>query len=334
MKNILLIGGAGYIGTVITSFFLKKNYNVKVLDNLIYDNSFSIQSFKKHSNFTFINGDLSDYKKLELASKNVDYVVLLAGLVGDPITKKYPLESEFINDKYLKKFIDFFDNKDILNLIFISTCSNYGLIKDDEVADEDFELKPLSLYAKAKVLIENYLINKKNKVNYSATILRFATAFGLSPRMRFDLTINQFTIELFLKKELVVFDENTWRPYCHVNDFAKLIYNVINTKKDNIHFQIFNAGGNKNNYTKKMIIDYITSKIKNTNIIYNQNDSDPRNYKVSFDKVKDVLGFEPEFSVEMGIVELIEKLKNNSFSNYLNQNHIYGNYKINYKIKE
>ena len=126
---------------------------------------------------------------------------LLGGLVGDPITKKFPKESEFINENQIIKCIDFFDDKEIEKLVFISTCSNYGLIKENELADEEFKLNPLSLYAKAKVNAEKYLLSKKGKTKYSGVVLRFALlAFGLSPRMRFDLTVSEFTRNLFLKK--------------------------------------------------------------------------------------------------------------------------------------
>ena len=186
------------------------------------------------------------------------------------------------------------------------------------------------MYAKAKVSNEQYLLNKKGKVSYSGVILRFATAFGLSPRMRFDLTISEFTRDLFFREKLIVFDENTWRPYCHVRDFARLIDIVFSAEKNLIDFEIFNAGGDKNNFTKKMIVDCITSKIEGAKIEYNQNDSDPRNYKVNFNKVKTVLGFIPEKSVEDGIHELIEAFKLGLFADSKTNFQNHGNYKLNY----
>jgi len=333
MKNVLLIGGAGYVGTVLTSHFLKKGYNVTVLDVFVYDHQFSINPYFGDPNYSFIYGDFGDEEKLALASKNIDFVVMLGGLVGDPITKKYPEESKIINETNIEKCIDFFDNKDIEKLIFISTCSNYGLIGEDELADENFELNPLSLYSKAKVAAERYLMSKKGKTKYSGVVLRFATAFGLSPRMRFDLTVNEFTRDLALGQELVVFDENTWRPYCHVRDFARLIEIVFNADKEKVDFEVFNAGGDKNNFTKKMILDSITSKIDTSKIIFNQNDSDPRNYKVNFNKIKKTLDFEPQYSIEMGISELIKALDIGLYSDSLTNKNKYGNFNINYDIK-
>ena len=330
MKNILLIGGAGYVGSTITSEFLKKGYKVTVLDNFVYDNQFTVSPYIGDSNYKIVNGDMGDSKFLDVVSKNISDVIILSGLVGDPITKTYPLESEQINDISVKKCIDYFNGNGIAKLIFISTCSNYGLIKDDELADENFELTPLSLYAKAKVSNEKYLISKKNIVDYTGVVLRFATAFGLSPRMRFDLSISEFVKEMYDGKELEVYDEHTWRPYCHVRDFARLLDLVINSEKEKVNFEVFNAGGDINNSTKKMLIDEIMVHLPNAKVAYSANGNDPRNYKVSFKKVKETLGFEPEYSVKDGIKELIEALDLGLYNDATENKNKYGNYKINY----
>lgn len=331
MKKILLIGGAGYIGSVLTSHFLKKGYAVTVLDNFVYDNQFAISPYIGDPNYKIVFGDMNKFEVLDNASKGITDVIILAGLVGDPITKKYPDESDIINNKGVKKCFDYFNGKGIDKLIFISTCSNYGLIKDHELADENFELSPLSLYAKAKVSNELYLLDKKGKVDYTGVILRFATAFGLSPRMRFDLSVSEFVRDLFFGEELLVYDEDTWRPYCHVRDFAKLLDLVINSDSNKVDFEVFNAGGNVNNFTKKMIVNNIIDLIPKSEVRYGANGSDPRNYKVSFAKVKDILGFEPEFSVQDGIKELVEALKIGLYTDSLSDKNKYGNYTINYK---
>jgi nucleoside-diphosphate-sugar epimerase len=330
MKNILLIGGAGYVGTVITAHFLKLGVKVRVLDNFVYDNQDSIQSYLGDENYEFILGDLGDIDKLIIASDGIENVVILGGLVGDPITKKYPNESNKINELGITNCINFFDKSKIQKLILISTCSNYGLIKEEELANEGFELNPLSLYAKAKVAAELHLISKKGKVNYSGTVLRFATAFGLSPRMRFDLSVSEFVRDLYFGEELLVFDEHTWRPYCHVRDFARLIDIVISTETEKIYFEVFNAGGEVNNFTKKMIVDTIKEYLPESKIKFGSNGSDPRNYKVSFKKAKEILGFEPKYSVKDGIEELIKAFEIGVYSDSLDDKNRYGNYIINY----
>ena len=331
MKNILLIGGGGYVGTVISSYLLKLGFNINVLDKFVYKNSKSIESYIGDSSYKFFYGDFIDKDDLKKASDNIDVVVVLGGLVGDPITKSYPDESDLINNKGIKSCIDYFDNSNIEKLIFISTCSNYGLIKDNELADEDFELNPLSLYAKAKVSAEKYLINKKNKVDYSATILRFATAFGLSPRMRFDLTISEFVRDLYFGNELEVFDEHTWRPYCHVRDFARLIHKVIIAENEVINFEIFNAGGENNNATKQMIVNKILERIPDAKVKYKENGSDPRNYKVSFQKIEEKLGFKPKYSIDDGVKELINAFRIGLYDDSIINKEQYGNYVLNYK---
>ena len=328
MKNILLIGGAGYVGSVLTSHFLKNGNEVTVLDNFIYQNQFSIQPYLGDPDYHFVFGDLCNIDDIAKASIGVTDVIVLGGLVGDPITKTYPIESELINDKGIKTCIDYFKDKDINKLIFISTCSNYGLIKDNEVADENFELSPLSLYAKAKVSNEEYLLSQKGLTKYTGVVLRFATAFGLSPRMRFDLSVSEFTRDLFFGEELLVFDEYTWRPYCHVRDFARLIEMVLDEEKDKVNFEVFNEGGDVNNFTKKMIVDEILKYIPEGKVKYGKQGSDPRNYKVSFNKVKTVFGFEPNFSVNDGIRELVSAFNIGVYSDSLLNKNKYGNYKL------
>lgn len=330
MNNILLIGGAGYVGTVITSHFLKLGFKVRALDNFVYDNQEAIQAYLGDENYEFISGDLGNMNTLAKAAEGIENVVILGGLVGDPITKNYPEASNKINDIGVQACIDFFDDKKLNKLIFISTCSNYGLIKENELADENFDLNPLSLYAKAKVAAELHLMSKKGKVSYTGTVLRFATAFGLSPRMRFDLSVSEFVRDLYFGEELVVFDEHTWRPYCHVRDFARLIELVIEADNEKVSFEVFNAGGEVNNFTKKMIVDTIASYIPDAKIKFGANGTDPRNYKVSFKKVKETLGFVPKYTVKNGIEELINAFEIGVYSDSLKNKNKYGNYQINY----
>ena len=219
-------------------------------------------------------------------------------------------------------------------IIFISTCSNYGLIKDDELAHEDYELNPLSLYARSKVIAEKHILSLQNNTKMRPTILRFATAFGLSPRMRFDLTVSEFTRDLVMGKNLLVYDADTWRPYCHVGDFARLIKMVLESPQEKISFEIFNAGGDMNNATKQTIVDMILNKIPGGNVKYKEHGSDPRNYRVSFNKVKAVLGFEPKYTVQDGINELVEAIKSHVFDHVDENINFHGNYKINYQISK
>lgn len=328
--NILIIGGEGYIGNIIIQNLINNGYNITSYDNLIYNHYHSVINKMHIKNYTFVNGDMLDKEKLEKEVIKSDSVILLAGLVGDPITKKYPKESALINDKGVKNVIDICAKLNTNKFIFISTCSNYGLIRNNILADENFELNPLSHYAKSKVDAEKYLLSMKGKTEMSPTILRFATAFGFSPRMRFDLTINEFTYHLSMGNELEVYDVNTWRPYCHVQDFSRLIKIVLNEKKENISFEVFNAGGDTNNATKKMVVELILGKVSEAKIKYQTQGNDPRNYRVSFKKVKTILGFEPIYTIEDGVDEILDSIKQDIFGNIKDNISLFGNYNINY----
>lgn len=332
MKNILLIGGEGYIGNVLAESLLHSGYKITSFDRLVYKNGICVMNKFQHPNYTFIYGDIVSRQELLSAMKGVDVIVLLAGLVGDPITNKYPEEAAKINEYGVRNVIDLCSEQNIDQLVFISTCSNYGLIEGDTLATETHELHPLSLYAKAKTSAEDYILSLKGKTKINPTILRFATAFGLSPRMRFDLTVSEFTRELAIGKELLVYDANTWRPYCHVQDFARLIQIVLESPLEKISFEIFNAGGEKNNATKHTIVDRILDRIPDGRVRYQEKGSDPRNYRVSFEKVKKVLGFEPHYSIEDGIDELIKALENHVFDQARKIPNFYGNYEIDYSL--
>ena len=329
-SSVLLIGGEGYIGSVLSNYLLHKGYKVRSLDALIYPDQKMDLVKANIKNFEFILGDIRNKTILKKSLEGINSVVILAGLVGDPITKKYPKEAQEINYHAIKDLINQCDNKKIEKLIFISTFSNYGFIDETLKAKEEHELKPLSLYAKHKVEIENYILSLKGKINFCPTILRFATAFGSSPRMRFDLTVNQFTKELFNKNPLNIYDENTWRPYCHVKDFSRLIEIVLNEKKEKLNFQIFNSGGDQNNFTKKNIIEAITKLIPSNNkISYEPGDKDKRNYRVNFEKVKKLLNFNVEYTIQDGIQEMISSLKSNLYQKKRNKIDKLGNFEIN-----
>ena len=333
MKKILIIGGAGYIGTVLTDHFLSAGYCVRSLDLFLYKNNHCVLSYLGREGYESMYGDLCDLEVMQRALDGITDVILLAGLVGDPITKKYPEATQTINDVGIRNCIDQLNGLGLEHLVFVSTCSNYGLIEGDHLVDENFELKPLSLYAKAKVATEQYIIGLNGNVDYTPTVLRFATAFGLSTRMRFDLTVSEFTRELALGRELLVYDANTWRPYCHVRDFGRLIDLVLQAPAEKIAFEVFNAGGEVNNYTKQEIVDAILEQQPNAQVKYKEHGVDPRNYKVDFRKVKKILDFEPKYTVPDGIKELLVAFENHVFDHVDEQRNVYGNYEIQYPVE-
>jgi nucleoside-diphosphate-sugar epimerase len=327
-RNILVIGGAGYIGSVLVRKLISKGYQVRVLDRLLYNNGASLCDLMEEDLFSFVSGDFGNDETIEKALNKITDVVLLAALVGDPICKKYPEMAKNTNVIYPKKLIQKLIGKNIHKFIFTSTCSNYGLRADDSLANESSELNPQSLYAETKVEFEKYILDNLNIIDYSPTILRLSTAFGLSNRMRFDLTISEFTKDLALGKELVVYDENTWRPYCNVSDISGAIIKVLEAPKEKVFGQVFNVGSGDNNFTKKMILELVQKHIKNTKIEYKKGGFDPRNYRVSFNKVRDILNYETKFTAEDSIIRLIKAIENKLFTDIEIRKDFYGNYYI------
>ena len=331
IKKTLIVGGEGYIGQVVCEELLNSNHKVISYDNLIYGQKTN-KEIKNNKHYRFINGDIRNLIEIRKLLREVDSVIILAGLVGDPITKKYPGLSTEINQKGVKNLIDECVSANIEKVIFVSTCSNYGLIENDKLANEEYKLNPLSSYSRDKVDIENYILSLKKDMNTCFTILRFATAFGLSSRMRYDLTVNEFTREIFNSSKLEVYDPDTWRPYCHVKDFANILMIILNAEKEKIFFEVFNAGSDENNHTKRIIVEKIL-KFKKSNQVYyvNNKGSDPRNYKVNFKKLNSVLGYKCKYFVEDGIEEILVHLENFKNDN-TKSNEILGNYQINIQV--
>jgi len=329
MKRVLVIGGEGYIGTILCPYLLRQGNSVRSFDALVYGNHSNVIANTAYgSSYEFVRGDMRAREQVHDAMQDVDSVVLLAGLVGDPITKKYPRESASINDDGVQNVIDLAIGSKVNHIVFVSTCSNYGLIPTDDLADENWPTNPLSDYAKSKIAAERYLLSLGREEETAVTILRFATAFGLSPRMRFDLTISEFVREIYLGNKLTVYDADTWRPYCHVNDFARVIDTVLRVEKSLVANQVFNAGGTINNLTKRMVVDLAIQKIEDGEVIFQEHGHDPRNYRVDFSKIEQQLGFRPKYTVENGVDELLWALNRELFDLDSPDDSKYGNYAL------
>lgn len=308
-KKILVTGGAGYIGSVLTRQLLEKGYQVRVLDRLMYGGEPIIDMFN-YPNFEFVKGDVRNREDVEKAVEGMDCVAHLAAIVGDPACAKDPELSNSTNLEGSKLLYDVANEKGVKRFVFASTCSNYGKMDDPEAyVHEDSALAPVSLYAETKVATEKYLLGQPQTNNCKPTCLRFSTVYGLSLRPRFDLTVNEFTKELVLDRELVVFGEQFWRPYCHVYDLARSVGTVIEADEDKVAFDVFNVGDTSENYQKQMIVDEIVKQVPNAKVKYVTKNEDPRDYRVNFSKIKDKLGFEVMFKVPDGVSQIKEVLE-------------------------
>ena len=305
-KTVIITGGAGYIGSVLAQKLIHEKYNVKVIDSLLYGGNSLLPIFE-HPNFEFFKKDIRNVNKFQHLFDDTNFVIHLAAIVGEHLCKKIPKESYEINYEATKKIVKICQSKGI-RFVFASTCSNYGAIGGNAYASEESHLDPLSLYSTTKINSEN-LILEENKNNLDGTILRFATVYGLSPRMRFDLLIHELLLDAYINDKIKLYGPRHWRPLIHVQDAANAISLLLKSSKMKSK-GVFNVGNTKENYTKMDISNIIKKFISSTKITIEKDVVDSRNYKVNFDKFSKKFGFKTEKTAEKGIKEIFYALNN------------------------
>ena len=309
--KVLVTGVAGYIGSVLTHKLLNKGFEVIGIDNLLYGGE-SLLSIYNHPNFKFYKKDIRNIETIVSLLNEIDAVIHLAAIVGDPACAKQPQLAISTNlDGSINLLKAANNSYSVKNFIFASTCSNYGKMEGNSYVTEESPLKPVSLYAELKVKFEEIMLDGEYHKNFCPTALRFATAYGISPRMRFDLTVNEFTKDAALGRELTIFGEQFWRPYCNVEDIANACILVLESEPDKVYKNVFNVGDTRENYQKKMLAEELKKLIPDLKIKYVKKDEDPRDYKVSFEKIKNVLGFQITKTVPQGMEEIIRVIKDN-----------------------
>jgi nucleoside-diphosphate-sugar epimerase len=313
-KKILVTGGAGYIGSILCRILLNEGYYVRVLDRLLFGGE-SVIELINNENFDFVKGDTRIQTDRQLALKEMDFVIHLAAIVGDPACAQDADLAKETNLEATKLMYEDAELAGCTRFIFASTCSNYGKMSNDAAfVDENSELSPVSLYAETKVAVEIFLLGQDKTNTCKPTCLRFATVYGLSPRMRFDLTVNEFMRDVASGKELVIFGEQFWRPYCHVIDIARACHLVLKAGTEKIPFNVFNVGNTNENYQKKMIADEILKIVPDAIIKYVHRNEDPRDYRVSFDKISTELGFKITRTVPDGLKDIYKVVHENIIS--------------------
>jgi nucleoside-diphosphate-sugar epimerase len=307
MENILVTGGAGYVGSGLLRELLSEGYKVTCVDNLMFGGE-SLLDIWHNENFIFIKCDVNDWGDFNkiLTNNKFDAVIHLAAIVGDPACRMQSELATQTNWESTKWLLDKCMEIGIPKFVFASTCSNYGRMDNPEsYVDEESTLSPVSLYAELKVKFENYMLSEiEKRDDFYPTSLRFSTVYGLSPRMRFDLTVNEFTKDLAMGRELIIFGEQFWRPYCHVKDFSNAFITVLRAPVAKVAYNVFNVGDTTENYTKQMLIDEIIKAVPDSKIKYVDKNEDPRDYRVNSDKIKRELGFEITMRVPDGIEEV------------------------------
>jgi nucleoside-diphosphate-sugar epimerase len=306
IERVTVTGGAGYLGSIVVDELLLQGYSVCALDVLLHGCVPSLLHPWGNSRFEFVRGDVRDPQARARALEGADAVVHLAAIVGDPACARQPDLAREVNLDATRCLLDEAEQAGVARFLFASTCSNYGRMNGGALASEGFDLKPISLYAETKVAAEREVLEPARRLR--STCLRFATVYGTSPRMRFDLTVNEFTRDLALKEELVIFGEQFWRPYVHVRDAGRAVAQVLSAPADTVAGEVFNVGDTRENYRKLDIVELLRERFPRGRIEFVQRDEDPRDYRVSFEKFARRLGFKVERSVADGIDEVVSLL--------------------------
>ena len=294
--KVLITGGAGYIGTSLTPLLLKKGYHVKAIDNLSFGGEALIPFFS-YPNYSFQKGDIRDVSSMKQALDGIDCIIHLAGIVGYPACRKFPKESREINLDANRLLLDLASKEQLI--LYASTGSTYGELIG-ELCTETTPLNPLTDYGKQKMEAEEMIMNRGNAVSF-----RFATAYGVSPRLRLDLLINDFTFKAVKDKTLIVYEKHFMRTFIHVRDMARSFLFTLE-HFDTMNDEVYNVGDNAQNFSKEKICFMIREKIEYyLHFAEIGKDLDQRNYMVSYKKISD-LGFQCNTSVSEGIDELLK----------------------------
>ncbi len=319
-RHILITGGAGYIGSILTSELLRANYRVTVLDSLLFGGE-GIVPFLNHPNFHFIKSDVTEPRAIRDASKHEwqkpDAIVHLAAIVGFPACQAVGKQVAWkYNFEATKTVFEQASDLGVERFVFASTYSNYGLSQDGKPVTEESPLNPQSLYAETKIAAEEFLLSQK-EATCAPLLFRFATLYGISPRTRFDLIVNQFVLEAFTKRELIIYQRGYSRSFVHIRDVVRGVIMGLEAEENKIRGQVFNLGTDHGNYTKSDIVNLVLKRMPETVVEYKDLTfgGDMRDITVSFEKIKRVLGFDTTLDVDDGVREVLFALKSGLIRN-------------------
>ena len=313
-RHVLITGGAGYIGSLLTSELLRANYRVTVLDSLLFGGE-SLVPFLHHPNFQFVKADVTEPRAIKDAVKDgwqkPDAIVHLAAIVGFPACQAVGRQVAWrYNVDATKSVFGQAVDLGVERFVFASTYSNYGLSEDGAPVTEESPLNPQSLYAETKIAAEEFLLSQKES-SCAPLLFRFTTLYGISPRTRFDLIVNQFVLEAFTKRELIIYQRGYSRSFVHIRDAVRGVIMGLEAERSKVRGEIFNLGTENGNYSKDDIVRLILKRMPETVVEYKDLTfgGDMRDITVSFAKVKRILGFETTLDVDDGIRELLFALK-------------------------
>jgi nucleoside-diphosphate-sugar epimerase len=322
IQTVLVIGGAGYIGSALLPRLLKQGYNVRLLDLLLFGPE-PIAEILNHPRLEIIQADFRQVDKVVEAMRDVDAVIHLGAIVGDPacaLDEELTIE---INLMATRMIAEVAKGNGVERFIFASTCSVYGA--SDHMLNEHSTLNPVSLYARSKIASERVLRRMANE-HFSPVILRFGTIYGLSGRTRFDLVVNLLSAKALLDGEITVYGGDQWRPFVHVDDAAQAIFTTLRAPLPIVRNEVFNIGSNEQNYTIQQVGEIIHCVVPKAHLVNKGNDSDRRNYRVDFSKLANILGFTPQWTIEQGVRQVVEAIETGKVTSY--QHALYSNVKF------
>ena len=318
-QSVLLIGGAGYIGTVLAKNLIRSGYNVSIFDKFIYLNKNEIKKNIKSKKLKLIKGDTRNISQIFSAIKECDMVVHLAEMVGDPLCEQKPDKTFEINFLASISIANICKNLEISKFIYLSSCSVYGENKDDKLLTENSKINPLSTYAKLKDLCEKSIIKNLGN-NCQPCIIRLGTVYGNSMRPRYDLVINLFSGLIANNKKITINGGDQWRPFIHVEDVSRAITTILKSKQSKVNGQVFNIVGE--NFKIKDIGNIINKKFPKAEIKYEKKSKDLRDYKVSAKKAEKTLSFKAKKRIKDEIVQMIKETKKKKIKNIFSRKFI------------
>lgn len=318
--HILITGGAGYIGSMLTAELLRCGYRVSSLDSLLFGGE-SLLAFLSHPNFHFVRADVTEPGAVRSALPRgwpgPSAVVHLAAIVGFPACQAVGKQAAWrYNVDSTKRVFEQAAGLGVGRFVFSSTYSNYGLAAKGQPVSEDSPLNPQSIYAETKIASEEFLLAQQAALP-APLIFRFATLYGISPRTRFDLIVNQFVLEAYLKRELIIYQRGYSRSFVHVQDVVRGILLGLEAPEDKVRGQIYNLGTDAGNYTKDEIVGLVLKRLPETNVTYKDLTfgGDMRDIAVSFEKIQHELGFQARLTVDDGIREVVLALRSGMIRN-------------------
>ena len=304
-RRVLVVGGAGFLGSILTRKLLARGFRVRVLDSFIYGRR-SLDDLAGKENLEVIEGDLRNIHTCVDSLADIDAVVLLAAIVGDPASKVRPTQTIETNVLAAQALAMASKLHHITRFLYASTCSVYGI--GDAILDECAPLNPVSLYARTKIESEKIILGMGDEY-FCPTVLRMGTLYGFSPRMRFDLVVNTMSMKSHLNGGIQVFGGNQWRPLLGVDDAAEVYVRCLEAPLENVGNQVFNVGSDGQNYRIDEVAQIISGALGGIPISRDQSNLDSRDYRVSFAKLTDILGYAPAQTIDSAALEIVENLR-------------------------